>query len=33
LRMERTWAYPLRDEEERVWQYTVQYRITLEKLT
>lgn len=33
LRMERTWAYPLRDEEEAVWQYTIQYRVTMEKTT
>ena len=32
LRMERTWAYLLRDEEERVWQYVIQYRVTMEKL-
>jgi len=33
LRMERTWEYLLRDPEEQVWQYVVQYRVTLEKLT
>ena len=32
LRMERTWAYLLRDEVAGVWQYTIQYRVTLEKL-
>ena len=30
LRMERTWAYPLRDVINEVWQYTIQYRITVE---
>ena len=27
LRMERTWAYLIRDAEEAIWQYTIQYRI------
>jgi len=31
LRMERTWAYLLRDDPNNVWQYVVQYRLLLEK--
>jgi len=30
LRMERNWAYLLRDEKNNVWQYSVQYRIRIE---
>ena len=33
LRMERTWDYLLRDEPEGVWQWSIQYRVTLEKFT
>ena len=33
LRMERTWAYLLRDAEEAIWQYVIQYRVTMEKTT
>ena len=33
LRMERTWDYLLRDAPEGVWQSSIQYRITMEKLT
>lgn len=30
LRMERTWAYPMRDDPNNVWQYVVQYNILIE---
>lgn len=30
LRMERQWAYPLRDDQNNVWQYVVQYNILVE---
>ena len=30
LRLERNWAYPLRDDENNSWQYTIQYRATIE---
>jgi len=33
LRMERTWAFLIRNAEEGIWQYTTQYRVTLEKLS
>jgi len=31
LWMERNWGYLLRDEQENVWQYAVQYRVLIEK--
>ena len=33
LRMERTWDYLIRDAPEGVWQWSLQYRITMEKFT
>lgn len=30
LRMQRSWAYPLRDEANNVWQYVTQYNILVE---